>query len=93
MSDNVRAHVIISGRVQGVFFRAETQQAARRLGVAGWVRNLPDGTVEAVFEGSRGQVDAMLDWCRQGPPTARVDDLQIREQPATGEFAGFDVRY
>jgi len=65
MSDHVRVHVIISGRVQGVFFRMETQRAARRLGVVGWVRNLPDGTVEAVLEGSRSQVDAMLDWCRR----------------------------
>ncbi len=93
MSERVRAHVIVSGRVQGVFFRAEARQAARRTGVSGWVRNLPDGTVEAVFEGTRAQVDAMLDWCRQGPPTARVDDLQVQEQAATGAFAGFDVRY
>ncbi len=93
MSDHVRVHVIISGRVQGVFFRMETQRAARRLGVTGWVRNLPDGTVEAVLEGSRSQVDAMLDWCRQGPPSARVDDLRIQEQSAAGEFEGFDVRY
>jgi acylphosphatase len=93
MSDNVRVHVIISGRVQGVFFRMETQRAARRLGVAGWVRNLPDGTVEAVLEGSRGQVDAMLDWCRQGPPSARVDDLRIEEQPAAGASEGFEVRF
>ncbi len=93
MNERVRAHVIVSGRVQGVFFRAETRQAARRIGVSGWVRNLPDGTVEAVFEGTRAQVDAMLDWCRQGPPTARVDDLQVQEQAATGAFAGFDVRY
>ena len=93
MSDNVRVHVIISGRVQGVFFRMETQRAARRLGVAGWVRNLPDGTVEAVLEGSRGQVRAMLDWCRQGPPSARVDELRVEEQPATGGSEGFEVRY
>ncbi len=93
MNERVRAHVIVSGRVQGVFFRAETRQAARRIGVSGWVRNLPDGTVEAVFEGTHAQVDAMLDWCRQGPPTARVDDLQVQEQAATGAFAGFDVRY
>jgi len=93
MSDHVGMHVIISGRVQGVFFRVETQRAARRLGVTGWVRNLPDGTVEAVLEGSRGQVNAMLDWCRQGPPSARVDDLRVQEQPATGEFEGFEIRY
>jgi len=93
VNERVRAHVIVSGRVQGVFFRAETRQAARRIGVSGWVRNLPDGTVEAVFEGTRAQVDAMLDWCRQGPPTARVDDLQVQEQAATGAFSGFDVRY
>lgn len=93
MNEAVCVHVIISGRVQGVFFRMETQQAARRLGVSGWVKNLPDGTVEAVFKGSREQTDAMLTWCRKGPPSARVDGLAILDQPCGGAVEGFEVRY
>lgn len=93
MTESVCVHVIISGRVQGVFFRMETQRTARHLGVTGWVRNLPNGTVEAVFEGPRKQVDAMLNWCRQGPPSAKVDDLGIQQRPYGGEFKRFQVRY
>lgn len=88
----VRRHVIVSGRVQGVFFRDSTQREARRLGVAGWVRNLGDGTVEAVFEGDAGAVDAMLDFCRRGPERARVDEVAVDAgQPQEG-LQGFDIR-
>jgi acylphosphatase len=93
MEKKVRAHVIVSGRVQGVFFRMETKRAADRLGVSGWVRNLNDGTVEAVFEGSRDLVQAGLDWCRQGPPHAAVDDVQVTWQEYAGEFDGFQIVY
>ncbi len=77
MAIKTRAHAIISGRVQGVFFRMETKRAADRCGVCGWVRNLKDGTVEAVFEGDSDRVDDILDWCRQGPPHANVADVNV----------------
>lgn len=90
---DVRANVIVTGRVQGVFFRAETQRAAHRLGVSGWVRNLPDRTVEAVFEGPRPQVEAAVQWCHTGSPGAKVTDVQVTWGPASGEFADFSVRF
>ena len=76
--------VTVTGLVQGVFFRAETQQEASRLGVAGWVRNQPDGSVAAHFEGEPGAVEAMVAWCRQGPRRARVDDVDVRDAEPTG---------
>ena len=93
MEKQVRAHAIISGRVQGVFFRVETQRAAEGFGVSGWVRNRRDGSVEAVFEGWQQDVDAALNWCRQGPRRARVDTVDINWQDYTGEFDRFDVTY
>ena len=93
MEKRVRAHVIISGRVQGVFFRVETQRAAEGFGVFGWVRNKRDGTVEAVIEGRQQDVDAMLSWCRQGPRMARVDEVEVKWQDYTGEYKGFDITY
>ena len=93
MEDNVRAHAIISGRVQGVFFRVETKRAADRIGVSGWVRNRSDGTVEAVFEGDRTQVDAVLEWCNEGPLHANVADLNVTWNDYTGEFQGFEITY
>ena len=85
-----RVHVLVSGRVQGVFFRASCAEQARALGVAGWVRNAPDGRVEAVFEGPEAAVEAMVGWCRRGPAHARVDDVEIEhEEPAGVE--GFRV--
>ena len=76
--------VTVTGLVQGVFFRAETQQEAYRLGVAGWVRNRPDGSVAAHFEGEPEAVDAMVAWCREGPRRARVDDVDVRDAEPTG---------
>ena len=93
MGKQVRAHVIISGRVQGVFFRVETQRAAERFGVLGWVRNRPDGTVEAVFEGGQQAVDAVLAWCKEGPNLAVVDHVDLNWQEYTGEFERFDITY
>jgi acylphosphatase len=72
-----RALVVVRGSVQGVFFRAETHDRARSLGIAGWVRNAPDGTVEATFEGDEEKVKSMVEWCRRGPPGARVDDIEV----------------
>ncbi|MEN8245234.1 MAG: acylphosphatase [Thermodesulfobacteriota bacterium] len=93
MDNLVRAHTIITGRVQGVFFRMETQRAARRHGVDGWVRNKRDGSVEAVFEGDRADVDATLAWCQQGPPRSSVSDVKFTWQEFTGEFTEFSVTY
>lgn len=87
-----RAHVYISGRVQGVFFRMATAEEARRLGLSGWVRNLLDGRVEAVFEGEESAVARMLQWCHNGPPHARVDSvLDVGGESPEG-LTGFDVR-
>ena len=93
MENKVRAHANISGRVQGVFFRMETKRAADRIGVYGWVKNLRDGTVEAIFEGNQDQVDTILAWCKEGPPSAQVSDVKLEWQDYTGEFSGFDVSY
>ena len=93
MKDKVRAHAIISGRVQGVFFRMETKRAADRFGVSGWVRNQRDGTVEAIFEGDQDKVDAVLEWCNEGPPSAKVTDVNVQWQDYAGEFNKFDVSY
>ena len=82
--------VTVTGRVQGVFFRAEAQQEAYRLGVAGWVRNEPDGSVAAHFEGEPDAVEAMVAWCREGPRRARVDDVDVRDAEPTGARR-FDV--
>lgn len=91
MSELVRRHVWVSGVVQGVFFRSGTVSAARTFGVRGWVRNLPDGRVEAVFEGPPDAVDAAVAWCRHGPERAIVDRVEVVEEPAEG-VSGFSVR-
>jgi acylphosphatase len=88
-----RVHVYISGRVQGVFFRAETQRAAMNFNLTGWVRNTADGRVEAVFEGEEENVDKMLAWCRIGPPAARVENVTIKEEPYTGGFSDFSIKH
>ena len=93
MEEKARAHLIISGRVQGVFFRAETQRAAGMYGVTGWVRNRPDGTVEAVAEGSRTDVVSLINWCKNGPPIARVDDVEVDWQDFEGTFDAFTIKY
>ena len=88
-----RIHVYISGRVQGVFFRAETQSVAMDFKLTGWVRNMADGRVEAVFEGEDSNVDKMLVWCNIGPPAARVEKVLTEEEPYTGSFSDFGIKY
>jgi len=83
----------VSGFVQGVFFRYETRDLALELGVNGWVRNLPDGRVEAVFEGDEEKVRRMIDFCRRGPPGARVTNVELSWDEYKGEFKGFGIRY
>lgn len=90
-SDPVRRRVSVSGQVQGVFYRAWTRAQAEAAGVAGWVRNLPDGRVEAVLEGEPAAVARLLEAMRRGPPRARVAQVDVREEPPTGE-SGFHVR-
>ncbi len=88
-----RAHIYISGYVQGVFFRYHTRELAQRLGLRGWVRNTPDGQVEAVFEGEKEAVERMLNFCHRGPSGARVTDIEVKWENYRGEFSGFEVRY
>jgi len=90
-SGDVRAHAIISGIVQGVCFRAETRHVAQTLGVGGWVRNRDDGSVELMAEGSREIVESLLEWCRRGPPHARVDSVDVTWETPGGEFIGFGI--
>jgi acylphosphatase len=89
----MRVHVWIRGRVQGVFFRAYTRDEAVRRGLSGWVRNLPDRRVEAVFEGDPGAVERMLAWCRRGSPGSRVDHVEVIEESPVTDLRDFKIRY
>ena len=88
-----RAHLVIKGLVQGVFYRASTQETAVTLGLKGWVRNLPDGSVEAIFEGPTEKVKEAVQWCYKGPPGARVTEIDENWSDYTGEFRNFGVKY
>jgi acylphosphatase len=89
----LRAQVVIHGLVQGVFFRASARDEAVRLGVGGWVRNLHDGTVQALFEGEKKKVEELVGWCHRGPSGARVSKVDISWEPYRGEHKRFDIRY
>jgi acylphosphatase len=93
MASKARAHVIIKGRVQGVYFRYATREEANMRGVKGWVRNMSDGRVEAVFEGDKDKVDEMIDYCHFGPSVAKVSSVEVRREDYTGEFKNFVIRY
>jgi acylphosphatase len=88
-----RAHVRISGRVQGVFYRMETRSTAEAYGITGWVRNRADGSVEAVFEGDEERVNSIIEWCRQGPSNAIVNHVDIQWEDYVGEFIRFEITY
>jgi acylphosphatase len=90
--DRERAHVYVSGQVQGVFFRDSARERAEQLGLAGWVKNLPDGRVEAVFEGAPEKVREMISWCEQGPSHATVEDVDTEFEDSSGDLRGFEVR-
>lgn len=92
-TDQTRAHVYVSGIVQGVFYRGHTRQIAQSLKLTGWVRNLPDGRVEAVFEGPRQSVDKAIAWCRIGSPSARVERVDVTFEEPTGDFRDFRARW
>lgn len=89
--ERVKVALRIKGRVQGVFFRDSARREAVRLGLTGWVRNCPDGDVEAVAEGDSQRVRDFVSWCRQGPRYANVEQVQVTESPATDEFSNFRV--
>ena len=91
-SDLQRAQVKVSGQVQGVFFRDSTRQKAEELGLAGWVKNLPDGQVEALFEGPSDRVSEMVRWCEEGPRHASVANVDTDVRSAAGDLEGFEVR-
>ncbi len=91
MANEERAHVYVSGQVQGVSFRDATRQQAEELGLGGWVRNLQDGRVEAVFEGESEAVRQMIEWCESGPSSADVDDVSVEQETPEG-LSGFEVR-
>lgn len=91
--DSVRAHLLIEGRVQGVFYRASTCREARLLNINGWVKNCPDGRVEAIFEGKEKNVKKMIDWCYKGPPGAIVMDVKINWEKPEEKYEDFSIRY
>ena len=88
-----RVHVIISGRVQCVLFRASTKQKAEQLGLTGWVRNTPDDCVEAIFEGDEELVKEMIKWCHRGQRLSKVDNVEVKNQDPTNGFDSFSIRY
>lgn len=91
--NKARAHVWISGVVQGVFFREATKNKAEDLRLTGWVRNLPDGRVEAVFEGDKESIEKIIEWVEEGPDSARVEDIEVKWREYKDEFSFFEIRY
>jgi acylphosphatase len=91
LGDDVRARLLIEGRVQGVFFRASAEAQANRLGIQGWVRNCPDGSVELLAEGEKKSLDDLIAWCRRGPRGAQVESVRIEWEEFKGEFSGFRI--
>lgn len=90
--EEVRAHVFISGRVQGVFYRDWTRKTAISLGLTGWVRNLSDGRVEAIFEGQKKKIEEMIKKCKEGSKVASVEHMDVNWEEASGEFDGFEIK-
>ena len=93
MSEKIRVHIFVSGLVQRVFFRANTVETARKLGITGWVKNSPNGQVEAIFEGDKENIQKMIEWAKKGPPNAQVDNIKVDWQEYKGEFNNFETRY
>ena len=91
--DSRRVHLFISGRVQGVWYRASMSNEGAKIGLSGWVRNLDDGRVEAVVEGMEDDVEKMIAWCHKGPPMASVDDVVVEDETPTGKEPPFRPRY
>jgi acylphosphatase len=93
MPEKVRVHIFVSGKVQGVFFRSNTQKKAKDLNISGWVRNLPNGRVEMILEGKREKIQELIEWTKKGPSFSKVDNVEIEWQEYIGEFKNFDIRY
>lgn len=93
MSNISQIKIIVEGMVQGVFYRASTRDAAQKLGVKGWVKNMPDRTVHALFQGDPETLEKMINWCRQGPPASRVDNVHTETIEVKKEYNTFEVRY
>ena len=93
MNRNLRAHILVSGRVQGIFFRQNTKDKAEALDLKGWVKNLPDGRVEAVFEGEKGTLEEMVEWIQKGPFLSKVDNVKVDWEEARVRFASFRIIY
>lgn len=91
--EKIRAHIFVFGRVQGVFFRENTKKKAEKSGVQGWVKNLRDGRVEAVFEGDRQNVEKLVNWARKGPIWAKIEALDVIWEDYQAEFKAFEIRY
>lgn len=89
----IRAMVRITGLVQGVAYRQSTQQTAQRLNVSGWVKNLPDGSVQGCFEGEEADVEALIRWCHEGPSRARVTEVQVKKEGFSGQYGDFNISY
>ena len=92
MAEKLRVNIIVSGKVQGVYFREKTRKKSEELGVFGWVRNLSDGRVEAVFEGEKDKVKEMVEWARKGPFWAKVNGLEASWEEYKGEFGNFEIK-
>jgi len=88
-----RIHVVIAGRVQGVWFRASIRDKAQQLGLKGWVKNIPGGDVEAVFDGEEKLVNEMVEWCHHGPPMAEVENVKIKKEQSSNDFDDFLIKY
>lgn len=93
MKEKIRAHVIISGRVQGVYYRQNTVKQAQKLRLSGWIKNLNDGRVEAVFEGEKDMVEKIVNWTKKGPFFAKVSSVEVDWQEYIGEFNNFGIKY
>ncbi len=88
-----RLHIVIEGKVQGVFFRASTVEESCKLGLTGWVKNCPDGRVEAAFEGDKAKIEQIAEWCKKGPPGAVVRNVETNWEQATGDYDSFTIKY
>ncbi len=90
---NARLHIFVEGIVQGVFFRASTKEESCKLGLTGWVKNCPNGHVEAIFEGDKDKIEQAIEWCKKGPPGAVVRNVETVWEQATGDYDSFTIKY
>ena len=93
MEEKIRAHIFASGKVQGVWYRESARKKTEKMSITGWIKNLSDGRVEAIFEGSKGNVEKMVNWARKGPIWAKIEALDVVWEDCLGEFEGFEIRY